>query len=356
VKRARWLGAAVCLLVLASVAPRVGAQVGSLGMSDAPIGLQSDVVFTGYAPLARSDELMRRFLTPLVVDDLLQRATSRGMVFDQQAVDLTKEHFAVFVPSQPPRQGYALMVFVPPWEKAFIPPDWIPPLEKHGMIFVTAAQSGNTQDILQRRNPLALLGAYNIMQRYHVDPSRVYVGGMSGGSRVALRLALSYPDLFRGAFLHSGSDPIGNVQAPLPSVELFHKFQESTRVVFFTGQTDIANLYQDDDSRQSLRQWCVFDLYDETIPFIGHELGGGHDFEHAITALQNHVDVKPETLAKCREHHQRELTSKLDDVRRYIAKGKTHEASSLLKTIDTRYAGLAAPDSVELARELISSH
>jgi hypothetical protein len=353
VKRKQALSAAVCVMALAGGPLRVGAQA----VSAAPTGLQGDVVFTEYSPLARSDELMRRFLTPLVVDSIMQRATSAGMVFNQQAVDLTKERFAVFVPPQPPPpQGYALMVFVPPWEKAYIPPDWIAPLEKHGMIFVTAANSGNTADILQRRNPLALLGAYNIMQRYAVDPNRVYVGGMSGGSRVALRIALSYPDLFRGAFLHSGSDSIGNVQAPLPSAELFHRFQESTRVVFFTGQADVPNLYADDDSRQSLRHWCVFDLYDETIPFIGHELGAGRDFEHAILALQKHVTIKPETLVSCREHHQKDLASKLDDVRRYMAKGKTHEASSLLQKIDTHYAGLAAPDSVELARELAPSH
>jgi dienelactone hydrolase len=271
-------------------------------------------------------------------------------------VDLADERFAVFVPSgSAPPNGYSLMVFVPPWEKAQVPPDWIDPLEKHGMIFVSAANSGNTANILQRRNPLALLGAYNIMQRYRVDPGRVYIGGMSGGSRVALRLALSYPDLFRGAFLHSGSDPIGNLQAPLPSTDLFHKFQESTRLVFFTGQTDIANLYQDEDSRQSLRQWCVFDLYSETIPFIGHELGGGHDFAHAIAALEKHVDVKPEALAKCREHQQKELDAKLHDVRRDIAEGKTDDALSLLKKIDTHYAGLAAPASIDLAHQLSSS-
>jgi hypothetical protein len=319
-------------------------------------GLQNDVVFSEYSPLARSDELMRRFLSPLTEDDLTQRATRAGRVFDQQAVDLSKERFALFVPvSPPPPAGYALMVFVPPWDKALVPPEWIPVLERQGTIFVTAANSGNTADILQRRDPLALLGAYNVMQLYPVDPSRVYIGGMSGGSRVALRIALSYPDLFRGAFLHSGSDPIGNIQAPLPTANLFRKFQESSRLVFFTGQTDITNLYQDDDSRQSLRQWCVFDLYDEMIPFVGHELGAGHDFEHALLALQKHFAINPDTLATCRERREKELSSKMQDVRTLLTKGKLHDATSLLRKIDAHYAGLAAPESVELARQLAAS-
>jgi hypothetical protein len=342
----------VVALVLASRPACILGQI----PSEVRTGLQTDVIFGAYSPLARSDELMRRFFTPLTLEDITQRASLAGKVFDQQAVDLSKERFALFVPSSPPPpEGYALMVFVPPWDKAVVPPDWIAVLEKYATIFVTAANSGNTADILQRRNPLALLGAYNVMQRYPVDPNRVYIGGMSGGSRVALRIALSYPDLFRGAFLHSGSDPIGNNQAPLPSSDLFHRFQESTRLVFFTGQTDIANLYADDDSRQSLRQWCVFDLYDEMIPFIGHELGAGRDFEHALLSLQKHVTVSTDTRQRCRERHDKEVASKLQDVRTLLAKGKANGAESLLKKIDAHYAGLAAPASVELARQIAAS-
>jgi poly(3-hydroxybutyrate) depolymerase len=62
---------------------------------------------------------------------------------------------------------------------------------------------------LERRIPLALLAAHNVMQRYPVDKERLYIGGMSGGSRVALRIALAFPDVFHALLLHSGSDRIG---------------------------------------------------------------------------------------------------------------------------------------------------
>ena len=55
-----------------------------------------------------------------------------------------------------------------------------------------------------------VLAAYNVMKRYAVDPQRVFVSGFSGGARVAMRLALAYPDLFRGALMDAGSDPIGD--------------------------------------------------------------------------------------------------------------------------------------------------
>jgi poly(3-hydroxybutyrate) depolymerase len=75
-----------------------------------------------------------------------------------------------------------------PWPQAEVPHKWISTLDRHGTIYVSAANSGNDADVLDRRDPLAVLAADNIMRRYHVDSRRVYVGGFSGGSRVALHI------------------------------------------------------------------------------------------------------------------------------------------------------------------------
>jgi pimeloyl-ACP methyl ester carboxylesterase len=316
-------------------------------------GLRTDVIFSDYSPLTRGDELLRRYLTPLKMDDLASRAVRAGARYDGQMLDLTKERFALYVPTQPPPpNGYTLMVFVPPWESAVVPAEWIPVLEKQGVIFVTPAHSGNSVDILTRRYPLALAGAYNIMQHYQVDPDRVYIGGMSGGSRTALRLALLYPDLFRGAFLNASSDPIGTLQAPLPTPELFHRFQESSRLVFFTGEGDWMNVDKDYISRKSLHQWCVFDNYQQTIPFIGHDVATAAAFEEALLELQVHVPANPALLTQCREHYEHEMLDELQKVRTLLSQGKKRSAQALLKEIDEHYASLAAPASVELAGQI----
>src|SRR5262249_23662500 len=152
-----------------------------------------------------------------------------------QPVDLADEKFLIYLPSQKPEQGYALLVFVPPWEEAGLPRQWAPILDKYGVLFVTAARSGNKEHVL-RREPRALLAAFNVTQRCPIDPRRVYVGGFSGGARVALRLALGYPDVFRGALLNAGSDALGNADAvppiSLPPRELLYRFQESSRLVY----------------------------------------------------------------------------------------------------------------------------
>ena len=78
------------------------------------------------------------------------------------------------------------------------------------MLVVSAAHSGNDEATFARREPLALLAAHNIRKQYPVDSDRIYIAGFSGGSRIALRLALGYPDVFRGVILNAGSAPIGS--------------------------------------------------------------------------------------------------------------------------------------------------
>jgi pimeloyl-ACP methyl ester carboxylesterase len=107
----------------------------------------------------------------------------------------------------------------------------------------------------------------------------------SGGARVALRLALGYPDVFHGALLNAGSDPIGTLDVPLPPADLFRRFQESTRLVYLTGERDEENLGRDVDSRRSLDKWCAYDVLTQTEPRTGHELADASAFSRSLEAL-----------------------------------------------------------------------
>ena len=144
--------------------------------SDLVAGFQRNVTFSAYSPLYGSVELARRTLSPLANLEVA-RASAR---LRPQAIDLTQESFSTFVPAQHPSKGYALMVFIPPWQDAHLPVGWATVFDERGMIFVSAAKSGNEENVMDRRIPLALLGAYNMMQRYPIDPDRIYIGGFSG--------------------------------------------------------------------------------------------------------------------------------------------------------------------------------
>src|SRR6202140_1775598 len=172
------------------------------------------------------------------------------------------------------------------------------------------------------------------MQRFPVDPERIYIAGFSGGSRVALRLALGFPDLFRGALLNAGSDPIGDAQTPLPPPELFSRFQEMTRIVYISGQNDAANVDKDAASTQSMLAWCVFDWYAERSPWTGHEVAGPAVFSRALDMLDSHADPKLARLNSCRLRIDGELGKQIGQTNDLLAAGNVDGARRLLDKVD----------------------
>jgi pimeloyl-ACP methyl ester carboxylesterase len=336
----------VCLV--ASLAGLACAQ----SVPAATTGLQNDVVLSDYPPLAGSEALVERLLTPLAATQIHRDLERQHARLRDRPIDLNTETFTLFVPAQPPPQGYGLLVFISPRPTGYLPEAWIPLLERHGLIFVCAANSGNLANVMERRVPLALSAAYNIMRRYSVDPAHVYIGGMSGGARVALRMALAYPDLFHGVLLHSESDAIGDSETPLPSGELFREFQQSTRVVFLSGLKDRISLVKGEETRASLKEWCVADVGEETMALSGHEYAGAADFERALNSLQAHAAPNPRKVAACQARKSGEIAAKLQQVRDLLGRGKNRDALSLLHKIDRDYGGMAAPESVELEAKI----
>jgi len=309
------------------------------------------VVFTDYSPLSGNTELVRRLLSPLAAALIQQGVTRSGKAMSAQSIDLAKEAFTLYVPPQPPPRGYGLLVFISPSQDARLPEGWAPVLNRYGVIFVSAARSGNDQNPLTRREPLALLAAANVMGRYPVDPERVYVGGFSGGSRIAMRLALGYPDLFRGALLNAGSDPIGDGAPAPPPRDLFLQFQNASHLVYVTGEQDPERRQMDAKSLQSMHDWCVFDLDVHLVPWAGHQIASPGSLSWALNALQKPAQADPNALAACRSGVERDLAGKIQQVETLIASGKHDDAQKALYSLDARFGGLAAPLSVDLAQK-----
>jgi pimeloyl-ACP methyl ester carboxylesterase len=307
------------------------------------------MTFTDYPALAENSELLRRVATPLTVLEMRRMLTASGKALAEHSVDLSREKFVVYAPARAPAEGYGLLVFVPPWTDARLPPGWAPVLDKFGVIFVSAANSGNDVSPVTRRQPLALIAEGAIARRYPLDPDHVFVGGFSGGSRVALRLALGYPDVFRGVMLNAGSDPIGDAAAPLPPKDLFLRFQTATRLVYVTGDKDQAAAPADVDSMSSMRRWCVAGVSVESMPDAGHQIPDAAALARVLTALQTPVRSDPGKFAACQGGIEKQLTNGLDQVESLIAAGKRDAAHKQLLKLDAKFGGLAATRSVDLA-------
>ena len=123
------------------------------------------------------------------------------------SLDPNREKYFVHVPATyVGDNSYGLVVFIDAEEAVSEVPDgWMSVLDARHMLFVVPQNGGNDQDN-DRRMGLAVLGALEVMKRYRIDPSRVYVAGYSGGARIAGKLGFYQSDIFHGTIQNCGAD------------------------------------------------------------------------------------------------------------------------------------------------------
>jgi pimeloyl-ACP methyl ester carboxylesterase len=303
------------------------------------------------SPLAASDQLVDRLLSPVTqlrIDRYVDRANT-GLA--TQSIHAGEESFDLFVPATPGPAGYGVMVYIWPGDEMSMPFSWRRLFEARHLIFIAARRSGNGQNVLERRLPLALHGLEYAKRHYRIDPERVYLGGFSGGSRVAQKLALGYPDVFRSLMLAGGSDPIGTAGFVPPSRELMRLFQRHTRIVFATGTQDLPNRTKDARTHASFADFCVRGVRDISPSRTGHWVPEDRVMARVLDALEEPVK-EDAAFSECDRALETRVRARLDEVQRLSAGGSQDEARDKLAGLDELYGGLAAPDSLRLAETL----
>ena len=316
-------------------------------ISAGPVAIErfKSAVFTATTPLARNDQLINRLFRPFFSADLAKK--NDAATLSSFPVNPKDETFGLYVPRDGPARGYGLLIWVSPLDRAGMPPGWPEVLESRGVIYVTAARSGNETAPIGRRIPLALIAAANVMNRFPVNPDRVWISGFSGGARIAERIALAYPDVFSGAILDGSSDPFGNAEVPLPPRELFERLLDRMAFVISTGQRDRYNNRDAKRFLSSLRQHCLTRVSVEARPRDGHQMMNGSSLGAAIEYLDRPRDPLTPEQRQCRE----QLYSKIDRelvLAETMALEAPGGARAAIRLIDRRYGHLAAPRSLEL--------
>lgn len=339
------LGLLVCLLL----------QSQGLHAEEWPKGRLENVTFSDYPALANASEVSRRGQSPLTSDAMLTKVSRAHQRLIERQLDPQGENYAAYVPENMPADGYGLLVFIPPWDRAWVPTGWDHVLEMFGVIFVAAGHSDNDQRIFERRLPLALIAAQEMQKRYKINPAKIIIGGMSGGGRAAERTALAYPDVFKLVYLAAGSDQIGVAELAAPPKDLMHQMQEN-KIVFSTGVDDKVNLFLDKDVQNSFAEFCLLDNTAQEVPGIGHNVPTPGGLKAALRWLLSSPPIDPGQLAECRAKLDAKVAASLDEVKALQAKGDLDGARSALRKLDAHYGGLAAPESVNLAKVLDPDH
>jgi dienelactone hydrolase len=303
------------------------------------------VTFADRTPLASNGELIERLFSPFAAADLARKNDAATLA--AQPIDPGHEKFGLYVPAQKPAKGYGLLVWVSPLDDAGMPPGWEDTLEERGVIFVTAARSGNQTSPLGRRIPLALTAAANIARSHAVDPDRVWIAGFSGGARIAERMALAYPDVFAGAILDGSSDDLGAEDVALPPRDRFERLLDRTSIVLSAGADDTFNAASARRVASSLRRHCLERVSVEVRRREAHVMMDSRSLAKAIDFLDRNREGPSAGNRQCR----RDLYSKIDaELARAeaLAQRGDRGAKAEIRALDRRYGGLAAPRSLEL--------
>ena len=196
--------------------------------------------------------------------------------------DLPAESFEISVPrNYTGRQPFGLFVFMNAGDQMTLPEGWADLLEKEKLICVLPQKIGNNQPF-GRRVGLTFVGLLKTMERYKIDPKRVYTGGMSGGARCSLQLAWLHNDVIAGNIGICGANfyqPVPRVKAisgadygvwPVPP-DRVAAAKSRTRFAFITGKRDfrygnILDIYHNGFVKHGFQATLI------DQPNMGHEL------------------------------------------------------------------------------------
>lgn len=180
------------------------------------------------------------------------------------------------LPSTSPR---SVLVFVSPSAMADPPPGWDAVLDRHAMVWIAARDFGNPLPSNQRVL-VALMGLTLARRDYVPADAHRYIGGMSGGGRIASIAITKFPQLFDGALYIVGADDFGKAEpARLAAIA-------ANRYVFLTGDRDFnrreVRHVHERYRKAGVRQTLLLDL-----PHFAHEYPGADALERAMTFLDS---------------------------------------------------------------------
>lgn len=310
-------------------------------------------VFDRYSPLAAADEFSRRVFSPTTFDRLLRYEQHIGQRPMEQTVDLSRERYDVWVPEARGERGYGLLVFVSPMPRWDLTRDWKKELDRAGIIYVAARGSGNSENVYERRIPLALHAYENVTARYPVDPERVYISGFSGGSRTAVRIAAAFADVFHGALLIGGAKVIGEEDFAPPPAELMNLMQRRMRLVYSTGGNDTPNRVLDARGRKEMQRRCVAGVFDISQRRLDHWVPLARTLRKAIERLDTPLSAAElDEQTQCMPGLRAMVDADLAAAEQAYAAGDAKRAGELLGAADIAWGGLASERLVRLARLL----
>lgn len=187
-----------------------------------------------------------------------------------------------------PRTPAGLLIWVNAGDDGRPPEVFSHALDELGIICVGASNSGNVRHVASRYQ-LAFDGLATASRRWHIDPARVYVTGISGGGRVSSILIGCFPDVFAGAVpivgmsycekVPTGTGQFWRAGYNRPAAPLFRLLRQRP-IAAVTGRKDFNYLEMTHAADLMRRDGLQVKIFGD--PDMGHELPSPARFIEAL--------------------------------------------------------------------------
>jgi hypothetical protein len=271
----------ICLMI-SLVGKAAGAIQDSPTNNAAPA--QTVVEFTETAPYSTPEEVARRF----------------GFVEPAPSYEIGREKFELILPDSYATNGsWGALIWISPGDDAYVRKDWAVELAKHRLLFIGANKGGNNRNPIDRIR-LALDAAWNMSHRFTLDRKRIYVGGLSGGARIASMLGVAYGDVFMGALCVCGVNFYKTVPATggkfypatyVPPQERVLQARKN-RFVLLTGEEDMNRQATKDTWIGGFRASGFQNVLCLDVKGMKHELPGAPVLNTALNYLDGVPTLK----------------------------------------------------------------
>ncbi|QDU93985.1 hypothetical protein [Lignipirellula cremea] len=213
--------------------------------------------------------------------------------------DSTEQQYQCFVPQQyNPRNAWPVLLFIAPGQRATGWGQWEKVCRERGVIFASPHQAGN-QCPFPRRVRIVADVLDDLRRKYNVDPDRVYLGGFSGGGRVACAMAFALPEYFGGVV------PVCAGGQLRDEPWLRQRVIDRLSVAQLTGENDfnrgeVERMHQTTLSGVGVRcrTWVA--------PRLGHTIPGSDLLDQAFVWMEEQLDQR-------RRFAQQWPASRIDD-------------------------------------------
>jgi len=208
----------------------------------------------------------------VTISDLFSAEEARAFAFTMRLDCKVTFHVRV-----PPGVGpHGVLVFVHPGFSAEPMAGWPEVLDRRDLIYIAAEGFGNDKSGNQRAL-VALLALKHLARTLPLDPARRYIGGMSGGGKMASQVLTLFPGFFDGALCIVGADPIRPTTGLAPQLA-------GKRVVFMTGNKDF-NHYDVLEVHKRLLESGLAHSFLMDLDGFGHQYPDARQLDAALELL-----------------------------------------------------------------------